>query len=1010
MLNTEPDYRNLLIRRIVKLAGCLISAWCSSAIGGTVAFETEVAPILRQHCLSCHQAENAEGGLSLSSSTALGQGGESGPLVSPGDPDASLLMDMVSGSEPQMPQDAAPLSVAQIATLRQWIAEGANWPDAVTLEPPAVTDTDWWSLRPLQLPQVPDVAEAQADWVRTPIDAFILAKLNQHQLSPSPEADRRTLIRRLYFDLLGLPPTFEEVEEFVSDSDPQAYERLVDRLLESPHYGERWARHWLDVVHYGDTHGYDKDKPRPNAWPYRDYVIRSFNQDTPYSRFVQEQIAGDVLWPDSPESIEATGFIAAGPWDFIGHAEVPETKLDGQVARHLDRDDMVTTTMNTFASLTVQCARCHNHKFDPVTQEHYYSLQAVFAALDRTDRPYDRDAQVAQMRREWNQQLVEFEQECQQLEEKINVLAGERLAELDAQLATLRQQQQTVEKPEFGYHSQIATTADTIKWVQVDLGEPVDIRNVTVVACNDDFAGIGEGFGFPVRFKIEASTDREFAGDVVTLADRTTADFENPKCAPVSFEIDPVVRAVRYVRITATLLAERQSDYILALAELVVIDAAGNNVALGQPVQSLDSIEAPVRWQRSNLVDGYYFGKPADKSIEQQIADVSQQRSQHIAESVPKTVLDALATATQQREDIQRQLESLPEPSVVYCGAVHTGSGAFKGTGHNGGQPREIHVLARGNIQSRGRIVSPGTVPLIEGVDWQFELPTDHTEGDRRIALAQWLVRTDNPLTWRSIVNRIWLYHFGQAIVDSPNDFGRMGRLPSHPELLDWLAVTFRDNGQSLKQLHRLMVTSSVYRQVSADRPEFAQVDADNQFLWRMNRRVLDAESIRDAVLKVSGKLQDDLFGPPFQDFIVERPEHSPHYEYHLHDPNDPASHRRSIYRFLVRSQQQPFMQTLDCADPSESVAKRDTTLTALQALAMLNNKLIVCMSEHFAARAKTNYPNDVSGQVDFIHQEALGRKPDETTQAELIEFTQQFGLEYTCRVILNLNEFVFVD
>ncbi|MCA9200665.1 MAG: DUF1553 domain-containing protein, partial [Planctomycetales bacterium] len=430
----------------------------------------------------------------------------------------------------------------------------------------------------------------------------------------------------------------------------------------------------------------------------------------------------------------------------------------------------------------------------------------------------------------------------------------------------------------------------------------------------------------------------------------------------------------------------------------------------GKPVQSLDSIEAPVRWQRSNLVDGYYFGQPADESTGQKIADVMQQRNELIDAVVPATVLDQLANTMQQLEVVQQQLKSLPEPSVVYCGAVHTGSGAFKGTGHNGGQPREIHVLARGNIQSRGRVVSPGTVPLIADVDWQFDLPADHTEGDRRIALAQWLVRTDNPLTWRSIVNRIWLYHFGQAIVDSPNDFGRMGRLPSHPELLDWLAVTFRDNGQSLKHLHRLMVTSSVYRQVSADRPEFAQVDANNQFLWRMNRRVLDAESIRDAVLKVSGKLQDELFGPPFQDFVVERPEHSPHYEYHLHDPNDPASHRRSIYRFLVRSQQQPFMQTLDCADPSESVAKRDTTLTALQALAMLNNKLVVCMAEHFAARAAANYPNDLSGQVNFIHQEALGRIPDETTQAELIEFTQQFGLEYTCRVILNLNEFVFVD
>ena len=265
-----------------------------------------------------------------------------------------------------------------------------------------VADIDWWSLRPLQTVAIPNLSEQDAEWARNPIDAFAVRRMRQHGLAPSREADRRTLIRRLYFDLIGLPPTPQQIEQFLHDQDPMAYEKLVDRLLESPHYGERWARHWLDVVHYGDTHGYDKDKPRPNAWPYRDYVIRSLNHDKPYHRFVMEQIAGDALWPDTRDGIEATGFISAGPWDFIGHAEVPEDKLDGQVARNLDRDDMVTSTMNTFLSLTVQCARCHNHKFDPITQEHYYSLQSIFAALDRADRQYDPVPEVAAKRRKWN--------------------------------------------------------------------------------------------------------------------------------------------------------------------------------------------------------------------------------------------------------------------------------------------------------------------------------------------------------------------------------------------------------------------------------------------------------------------------------------------------------------------------------------------------------------------------------------------------------------------------------
>jgi len=247
---------------------------------------------------------------------------------------------------------------------------------------------DWWSWKPLVTIEVPDGNKSNS------IDRFIISKLKEQGLSMSEQANRRILIRRLYYDLWGMPPTPQDVENFIKDLEPKAYEKLVDRLLLSPRYGERWARHWLDVVHYGETHGYDKDQPRPNAWPYRDYVIRAFNEDKPYSKFIKEQIAGDLLWPDTADGIVATGFISAGPWDLIGHAEVPESKIDGKVARHLDRDDMVTTTMNAFTSLTVQCAQCHDHKIDPVTMEHYYSLQSVFAALDRADRPYDVKAGV----------------------------------------------------------------------------------------------------------------------------------------------------------------------------------------------------------------------------------------------------------------------------------------------------------------------------------------------------------------------------------------------------------------------------------------------------------------------------------------------------------------------------------------------------------------------------------------------------------------------------------------
>ncbi|MFP6700681.1 MAG: DUF1549 and DUF1553 domain-containing protein, partial [Planctomycetaceae bacterium] len=506
-------------------------------------------------------------------------------------------------------------------------------------DPPLpATDTDtWWSLRPLASPDVPVAAASlHSDWQRTPVDAFIARSHQRLGLTPSNPASRRTLIRRATIDLHGLPPTLDQVTAFLEDSSPDAYSRLVDRLLHSPRYGERWARHWLDVVHYGDTHGYDKDKPRPNAWPYRDYVVRAFNDDKTLDRFVLEQVAGDVLFPNTTDGIVATGLLAAGPWDFIGHAEVPETKIDGQVARHLDRDDMVRTVINSFTSLTIQCARCHDHKFDDVSMHDYYSLQAVFAAIDRADRPY--------------------------------------------------------------------------------------------------------------------------------------------------------------------------------------------------PVHS----------------------------------------------TTPGT-----------------------GPTLVYAGTVHTGKGSFRGTGHDNGRPRPIHLLARGDIQRKGQLIEPGTVALAAGLASRFALPMDHAEGDRRAALARWLVDRRNPLTWRSFANRLWQYHIGQPLVTTPNDFGRMGEEPSHPQLLDWLAARLRDGNGSIKDIHRQILQSATYRQSSKHRSAATRLDAGNRFLWRMNRRRVEAEVIRDSVLSVAGRLDNRMYGPGFQDFVIEKPEHSPHYLYRKHDHNDPRTHRRSVYRFL---------------------------------------------------------------------------------------------------------------
>ncbi len=866
---------------------------------------------------------------------------------------------------------------------------------------------DWWSLKPLTRPEVPAIADRRSP-IANPIDAFVGSTLLEKGLRPAVEADRRTLIRRLYFDLIGLPPKPAEIAAFGADRDAGAYEKLVDRLLASPQYGERWARHWLDVVHYGETHGYDKDQPRPNAWPYRDYVIRSFNEDKPYARFVQEQVAGDVLFPGTRDGFEALGFVSAGPWDLIGHAEVPESKMDGQVARHLDRDDMVVNTIQSFNSLTVQCAQCHNHKFDPILQEDYYRLQAVFAAVDRADKKYDVDPLVARQRKELEARMGQLAGRKKELDERVVARAGQPLVDLDRRIAALPKSGKGSDA--MGYHSNIEKQPNVTKWVQVDLGRSVPLGSIVLHPCHDDFNGIGAGFGFPVRYKVELAADAECKEGVVLVGDFTGQDVANPKVRPQG--IDTAGKAGRFIRVTATKLALRQDDYIFALAELSAMTVDGRNAASGGVVSALDSIEAPARWRKTNLTDGWYPGVTLAES--KTAVELQQERTNLLAKATTTEDATMLAAIEREQADVKKGQEKLPAQSTVYVAAVHKGSGAFAGTGGKGGKPRPIHVLSRGNLQKPGPEVGPGTLACLPGLPSRFELPEGHAEGDRRAALAEWLTRRDNPLTWRSVVNRIWQYHFGRGLVDTPNDFGRMGGLPTHPELLDWLAVEFRDGGQSWKKLHKLILMSATYRQSStADRSEVAAkaaaVDADNRYLWRQNRRKLEAEAVRDAVLAVSGKLDLTMGGPSFKDFVVEHPEHSPHYEYHLHDPEDPKSHRRSIYRFIVRSQQQPFMTVLDCADPSMQVGRRNESLSPLQALSMLNNALMLSMAKHFAERLEQG-GGDLAAKVRRGHEEALGRAPTAAEQKALTNYAQEYGLTNYCRLVLNLNEFSFVD
>ncbi|MFN7292430.1 MAG: PSD1 and planctomycete cytochrome C domain-containing protein [Pirellula sp.] len=985
-------------------------------------FQESVLPILQSRCVSCHNADDLKGGFSLTEKHAALASG----MLEPGDPESSQLLDSVkpAGNDPpRMPKSGPPLTQQEIATLTQWIQSGAQWPDNLTITPPAITDLNWWSFQPLVKPQLPKL-DNNGNFgapVRSihPIDQFLEANRRELELTSSPEAPAKILLRRLFLDLTGLPPTKEELAEFERTYQPgshqseEVYAQWVDRLLASPHYGERWGQHWLDVVRYADTAGYDKDKLRPNAWPYRDYVIRSFNMDKPFSRFLHEQIAGDALFPGEPDGILGLGFLAAGPWDWIGHAEVPETKIDGKIARHTDRDEMVSATINTFCSVTIQCCQCHNHKFDPFTQTHYYNLQSVFAAVDKADRVYDDDPEIARQRTELKLALESNKQRIQDLDRTIQQRGGEPLVQLNQRIADLSPRAALASKPpEFGYHSAIAAKADEMKWIELELPKSIDIKQIVLRPCHDEYANIGAGFGFPARYRILVASD---SSDAASRDDSASGSWQliyqsgkdqelNPGLAPRSFECNKT--GVRRVRIVADELTPRSGDFIFALAEVEIVTPTDENIASQCTVNALDSIEAPERWGKANLIDGKY-AQAKEELAATQLLDARRERETLLRTLVTPEEAAQRAEAQQQLAKIPAQLAALPAGRLVHAAATDFPVvGTFRPTM---GKPREIRRLHRGNIQQPRELSTPGTIPLFPDDSGQFDLTADHTEADRRAALARWLTRRDHPLVWRSIVNRIWQYHFGRGIVDSPNDFGRMGAAPSHPELLDYLACEFRDNGESFKWLHKLIVTSRAYRQSSQHDSHNAAIDSDNRYLWRMNRRRLSAEEIRDLQLWISGRLDKKMGGPGYYLFELERPEHSPHYEYHKFDPANPATHRRSIYRFVVRSQPDPYMTTLDCADSAQSTPQRNETLTALQALTMLNSKFSLTMAEHFAQRIES-LSKEPSVQVAEAFELTTGRTPSPEELGMLETYRREHGLVNMCRVLFNLSELVYVD
>jgi Protein of unknown function (DUF1553)/Protein of unknown function (DUF1549)/Planctomycete cytochrome C len=985
-------------------------AHAQSSVGAktaiAVSFDRDIRPIL-DRCTKCHGPGRARAGLRLDSRDAAMARLESGNrAIVPGHPEQSELLRRVSVPDPdkRMPYKSAPLAAEQIDKLRRWIATGATW-------------SVHWAYRPLTKPSLPGSLlkkkSGGPSWARTPIDAFVAAKLAEHGLAPAPPADRRALLRRVYFHLIGMPPPPDAIDAFLSDDAPDAYEKVVDRLLASPHYGERWARHWMDIVHFAETHGHDQDRPREHAWPYRDYLIRAFNRDMPYARFVQEQVAGDMLFPDDPWATVATGFLASGPWDESSLRDIREDSIDREIGRYLDRDDIVTTVMSTFVSSTVHCARCHDHKFDPISQEEYYSLQAVFAGTDKGNRPYDVDPQVAGQRRRLTERKAQIAKRGEAVE--ASLLDAGLQAEVAAWEKTVAQSDRLwqVLEPAECKSAEGAILARQPDGSILSGGKRPDKDTYTIVALTD-LQGI-------TGVRLEVLNDD-------SLPHRGPGRQDNGNLHLNEFTLTGAVRGSRPVDAktlpfqTAWADFDQQGWTVAHAIDGNPATAWGIYPEVGKPHRAVFALKEPLRHSGGVTLTfklqqthggGHLIGrfrlsvtnapKPKDgAALPPAIAAVLNVAA---AKRTARQRADLAAYYLDQKLD--RELAALPAQRLVYCGTqTFVPDESHKPTP----MPRPIHILKRGEVRNPGPLAQPGTLALLSNLEHRFRLADASDAGARRAALARWLSDPGNGLVWRSIANRIWQYHFGRGLVDTPNDFGRMGSLPSHPDLLDWLAVRLQENGGSLKHLQRLIVTSAVYRQSSRHDPAAAAVDGDNRYLWRMNRQRLDAEAIHDAVLQISGKLDPMMGGPSVKQFIQTPGVHvTPNVDYQNFDPDDPANCRRSVYRFVFRTLPDPFMDALDCPDGSQLTPVRTASVTALQALSMLNDKFMVRQSQHIAERLARTGP-DVEKQVTAAYRLILGRAPTAKELKAVGKYAARHGLANACRVLLNSNEFVFVD
>ncbi len=1039
-----------------------------------VDFAKEIEPIFAEHCIDCHGEDKPKGQFRIDRLASLLRGGDSGEAaVVPGRPEDSFLVKAIRHTEPdyEMPPKGGPLDDSRIVLIEKWIAEGAKVPDSYG---PAeeTTELSHWSFVPVERP---DSA--------TDIDGFVERKLAENGLDLSPEADRRTLIRRLYLVMLGLPPKPEEVEAFVADTSPDAWTRLVESALASPHYGERWATHWLDLVRFGETHGFEMNRERPHAWHYRDWVIDAFNTDKPYDHFVREQIAGDALGAEI-----GTGFLVAGPWDQV-KGQDPQLRL---MQRMNELDDIINTTGTAFLGLTTGCARCHNHKFDPVSQRDYYALQAVFAGVKHADRKLP-------LPEETREAIAVIDREIEDLTGKLSRFVS---GTTDATILIDDTAAEALAEPKGRAEKTVGPTRDPGRngytWWANSAGKEVAAWRPGVRGLYRVWLSWGAGYrthSGDARYVLK-SGDREI--EIARIDQQRTADkgdepqnralwsgphdagvhllapddilvlrggetgtaitadavFFQPVESAAAAEA-PVARAAVSAKRNVETFPPREARFIrftieetnrgqpcldefevwsdrdnIALAEAgaratssgdfehplhrlehindgrygnarswIAKEAKGGWVQIELPeVRTIDRVE----WSRDR--EGEYTDRLATK-YRIEVATEPGQWSLLANSSDRLAPGDEAESGTDYRftdhpeaeqgrswlarlEEIRKEKTALEESTLAYAGTFE--------------QPGPTHRLYRGEPDAKREEVAPGGIAVFTAL----ELPRDAPERDRRLALANWIASPENPLTARVIVNRLWQFHFGTGIVDTPSDFGLNGAPPSHPELIDWLAAELVESGWSLKHIHRLILHSATWRQDHRPRPEAVRVDAASRLLWRFPPRRIEAEGIRDAILAVSGALERDrMGGPGFSAFEIEA-ENVRHY--HPKTEYGPEDWRRMIYMTKVRQEKDVVFGTFDCPDASQAVAKRSRSTTPLQALGLLNSAFVMQQAEILAARLSKE-ENVPVARIERAWRLCFGRAPDQSERADALAFLESEGLAAFARALFNANEFVFI-